>query len=799
MLAYAVFASLWIGLSDVTVLRTVADAGLHERVDMLKGWAFVLVTSALLYVLVARLLRAQREALAQSAAAMRAGDNAQTLLRSLAEKSPDGIVVKDRGGRYLMFNRSAERITGLAAADALGATVEKLYPQEEAAVVRANDERVMVQDRSETFEESFDTLGGRTTVLITKNPLHDAAGTVIGMFGISRDITTEVAARKRLEDSERRYRSLFDAHPTPMFVFDAATLRFIAVNGAMVAHYGYTRDEFLAMTLMDIRSDHERQRLAAALADVARQPPSDLLHMGVWTHRRKDGSRIDVEITVQDVRFGESTGRLVLVTDVTLRRQTEAALQKSELRYRLAAANGDVWDWDVTTGQVNFSTTFWQRLGVATAPPPEAAVARFEALMHPDDVLRWHRAIREHIVRHMPYDFEYRAHGNGSDWRWYHTRGQAVWDENGRATYMAGTTFDITDRRRAQEALNEAEAYRRRLFEQLGDGVLLVDRDCRLLDTNAQALKMLGYTRAELLRMRLQDVLADFEHARIGEQVPGVLAGAAHIAEWEHVRKDGGHFPAEVSARALDDRRYIAVIRDITERRAAEKALLGYQFELSDLAHRLLTQEKVTTQRIAQVLHDNLGQTLAVARLTLDAAVTRAGTAMPASLSGECGRLGASLDLAVRQVREVLADLRPPLLEENGLAAALDNEIRANPGPAGGADVLLETADGTPGQRWPADVEYAAFMVVREAITNARQHAGGSLIRIVLDGDDEGLTVEVIDDGSGIPSPLVDGRPGHLGIVGMRERAVGIGARFAVASEPEGGTRVSLRWQGPRP
>ena len=111
--------------------------------------------------------------------------------------------------------------------------------------------------------------------------------------------------------------------------------------------------------------------------------------------------------------------------------------------------------------------------------------------------------------------------------------------------------------------------------------------------------------------------------------------------------------------------------------------------------------------------------------------------------------------------------------------------------------MLLELTDGADGRRWPVDVEYAAFMVAREAIANARQHAGASLIRVMLGGSRGALSLDVVDDGVGIPTPLVHGRPGHLGIVGMRERAFAIGASFAVERVAEAGTRVTLRWEPP--
>jgi PAS domain S-box-containing protein len=402
----------------------------------------------------------------------------------------------------------------------------------------------------------------------------------------------------------------------------------------------------------------------------------------------------------------------------------------------------------------------------------------------------FHRAYEQAIATQQAVVVE-DYYGAGA--RWF--EGRLYPSPEGMSIYFT----DISVRRRAVAGLRESEAYRRTLFEQLGDAVLLIDGERRILDANPQALSMLGYSRDELLALRADDLVTDVDLARVGEEVQAVMAGSEHLAEWELVRKDGSNFPAEANARALDDHRLLAVVRDITTRRASEKALLAFQFELSELAQRLLTQEKTTTQRVAQALHDHLGQTLAVARLNLDACITTHAALMPAPLKEQSGRIAMLLEQAVREVRQVLADLRPPLLEDQGLAAALDNEVSSRAVAGGKADLLLESDDGALTRRWPDDVEYGAFMVAREAIANAQQHAGASLIRVVLGGDETSLSLDVIDDGCGIPAPLVRGRPGHLGIVGMRERSIAIGARFAVDADPSGGTRVTLRWEAHKP
>lgn len=172
---------------------------------------------------------------------------------------------------------------------------------------------------------------------------------------------------------------------------------------------------------------------------------------------------------------------------------------------------------------------------------------------------------------------------------------------------------------------------------------------------------------------------------------------------------------------------------------------------------------------------------------------------MPQPLKARSDRVSMLLDRAIGEVREVLTDLRPPLLDDDGLAQALENEIGARTVAGRSPDVLLEIADDASGRRWPADVEYGAFMVAREAIANAREHADATLVRVVLGGTESALHLDVIDDGSGIPASLTRGRPGHLGIVGMRERASALGAHFAVKRMPESGTRVSLRWNQREP
>lgn len=270
----------------------------------------------------------------------------------------------------------------------------------------------------------------------------------------------------------------------------------------------------------------------------------------------------------------------------------------------------------------------------------------------------------------------------------------------------------------------------------------------------------------QAMRCGASDYLVKDVQGRYQAQIPGVVQRAAR-------------------ERALSD-----------EKRRAEAALARSREELRRLTQRLIAQEKATSRRIAQSLHDRLGQTLTALRLSFDAVqASPEGEARLRALQRHGERIVGLLDQAMQEVRQVMTDLRPPLLDEEGLSAALDNELRWRSPVHAGVALQMERSPGCDRLRWPAEVEFAAFMVAREALSNALAHSGGRHVWLRLDGDARSLRLEVLDDGRGIAEAGEAARSGHLGLIGMRERASAIGALFDVAGNAHGGTTVSLHWR----
>ncbi len=335
------------------------------------------------------------------------------------------------------------------------------------------------------------------------------------------------------------------------------------------------------------------------------------------------------------------------------------------------------------------------------------------------------------------------------------------------------------------------------------DAVISVGVDGRISLFNPAAARIFGH-RAEQMIGQPLDVLLPRSHLALyqlylrGLAKPQATSGPIGMGLVTGLRADGQELDLEVSISQITvsgNRQLTAILRDVSERVRAERALTQSRLELSELTQRLLQQEKQTARKLAQTLHDQLGQTLGAIRLSFDALCAMLPTDLAAKTLERERTLAQLIETANHEVRQALVSLRPPFLDENGLQAALAYELQARAADAEPVALRLDVAPSSIELRWPADVEYAAFMVAREALANAVLHARADEVVVHVDGAPAWLHLRVSDDGAGLSDELAAGRPGHLGIVGMRERANAIGARMEVKGLPGGGTVISLTWE----
>jgi PAS domain S-box-containing protein len=263
------------------------------------------------------------------------------------------------------------------------------------------------------------------------------------------------------------------------------------------------------------------------------------------------------------------------------------------------------------------------------------------------------------------------------------------------------------------------------------------------------------------------------------------------------LRSDGAELDLEVTIAHVTlkaQQMQIAILKDVTERVRSNTLVEQSRAQLSELTQKLMTQEKMLVKRLAQTLHDQLGQTLAAVRMAHETIIALQGDVISPAIDRLQKQLGLLVGQAIRQVRQVLVDLRPPLLDEQGLAAALDNELRNRSLTQPKIDISIHVPPDLALMRWPTEVEYAAFMVAREAVENALRHSGSTLVSVALSGSPTSLTLKVLDNGSGLEKGALN-KTGHLGMLGMQERAHAIAATVKVDSDDQRGTCITFNWQ----
>lgn len=306
--------------------------------------------------------------------------DSEARFRSLAEHSPVGIYQLSSDRRPLYLNRAALAILG---ADDL-ASVEKVpfdrfFTAQSLLVMRREHPKRGLGVASTYEVEAVAMDGTRRNLLVSGAPVRGADGEAMSSVGTMMDITERKRAEDALRKNEEKFRLLFASNPHPMWVYDLETLVFLEVNDAAVTNYGYTRGQFLAMRITDIRPEEDNERLLRIV-----KTHSPLQQSGEWRHRTADGRVIDVEITSDPFQFESRDAVLVVAMDITERNRVQQALEESEERFRSLVQNAS----DLITVIRPDTTVLYQSPsieGTLGYKPGDLIGLKFSSFVHPSD------------------------------------------------------------------------------------------------------------------------------------------------------------------------------------------------------------------------------------------------------------------------------------------------------------------------------------------------------------------------------------------------------------------------------
>ncbi|HLW73645.1 MAG TPA: PAS domain S-box protein [Gammaproteobacteria bacterium] len=548
----------------------------------------------------------------------------------------------------------------------------------------------------------------------------------------------------------------------------------VLVNAAFCRITGYTAEELLQMETTNRLLKPED---TVASDSVETLKPGESMQMETEL-RRKDGSFVPIEATTLRLLNGNLQSTL---QDITDRRRAEKARAESEQRYQdlVEQALEGILVRRHSGEFLYVNPAFCRMLGYSRGALLGMSI---RDVVHTEDA-----ATIEQVQRLTP------GESARTEKRMRHKDGHVVHVEVSAHRLPNGdvqsTVQDVSESRRAEERF-------RTMVEGSPNAMLMVSERGLIVLANPQTERLFGYRGEELLGQSIEMLVprsSRDRHPRLRadyQREPQMRSMGAG-RDLHGLRKDGTEVPVEIGLNPIETpggRFVLASIIDISERKAAEARDREHQEEMRVMSQRLLEAQETERRAIARELHDEVGQALTATRLNLQQLVQEAGQGGLSKRAEEASAMVAQL---LQQVRQLSLDLHPSVLDDLGLAAALNWVVRTRAG--GDIQVHLELAEGLP--RFAEVTEHTAFRVCQEALSNVLRHSGARKVTVILRYAGDSLELVISDDGCGF-EPDAAYKHAHegksLGVLGMRERVRLAGGRIAIESNLGKGTHVQV-------
>ena len=636
---------------------------------------------------------------------------------------------------------------------------------------------------------------------------------------------------KALEDSEAKYRLLVKHSSDGVLLFDPYTLEILEANTSFLLMTGYEEKEITSFRLTDIILMSKKEIIANAKKVLQKKE----LVFGLRKYRKKDGALIDVEITSSLINHNNAKFIMVNVRDVSDRLRSQHKLEKQADILREQAEIIDIAEDAIIVQDMKGRITFWNngargRYGFTSEEALGKNVSRLLKTKFPEKV----ENIRKKILFKGKWDGEITQKTKSGRELVVFSKWKLRRDEKGRPVAILEINNDITERKRAERSLEESkkeletrvalrtselmnansrlvfELKRRKqvedllrraaerykdLFDNSPIGIYRIDQDGRILMANPALIRMMGYASYDEFSS-VRSFKKSCEPTYLGKTIKDRLEKEGRIRGFEARWKlpDGSVIYVSENARAIKDDEgktlyYEGTVEDISERMQTQERIDKYQKQLRSLASELSLAEERERRRIATLLHDHIGQMLAVSKIKLGSIQD---VLKDNGLADEIKEIRDHVGQAIKITRSLTFELSPPILYDLGLEAALEwlteqLEEQSSIGREFESDGIYKPiSDG---------MRVLLFTAVRELLVNVTKHSGASQVKVTVRRLDGNISIHVADNGSGFNASK---RSYHIaeargfGLFSIRERLHSLGGHMDVRSGVGRGTRIIL-------
>ncbi len=698
------------------------------------------------------------------------------LFSAFMDHMPGFAWIKDADGRYVYANERVKQLK-LIKSITVGERDADSWSPAVAAKFRESDRVVFETGRSVETVESLVIEGEERWALVTRFPILDESGAVILVGGTSVDITAHKRSKEALRQSESFRRMIVESEPecVKLVAPDGTLLDMNPAGLAMVE--ATSRDQVIGRPVVSLIAPEWRDRFLGMHERICRGETvvSEFEIIGL------NGSHRWIESHGVPLRDNDSKiiAQLAISRDITEHKDAEADLRKQkEILQKIIDHLPVMISFTDSTGRTKLVNQEWEHTLGWSQEEIRAGDLDILAECYPDP------HYRSKVMQFLKV-----SNGEWGDFKTRTRAGNTIDTTWARVQLSDGTTIgigkDISERKRTEQALQQAEQRYRELFENAKDATYVHDLNGRYTSLNRAAEKLTGYSRDEIIGRNFGDFVAPEFLKEMRENICKKLRKEGETTyEVEVITKDGRRVPVEVSSCLIFDEGVPVGVqgtaRNIEERRRAEEALRSY-------ARQLIRAQETERQTIARELHDQIGQMLTAIRINLETIRVSQDIAETTTLINEGV---AVVDQAIQQVRELSFTLRPSLLDDLGLTSALRwyvDRYAQRTGISARTSVSPESQS-----RFTREIETACFRIAQEALTNVARHARAESVCVDVRTTKGEVAIMIKDDGIGFdPHSLAKSVAlNRLGLRGMEERAHLLGGKLEIKSAPNKGTEV---------
>jgi two-component system, NarL family, sensor histidine kinase UhpB len=727
--------------------------------------------------------------------------------RKLSESTTDMIYIADRNGDILYANSSAAAAMCCDANSIVGKQQKDLFSTEMAQRHTASIKKVF--ETGDTLDADGVYHFGPAEVWLNTRlmPLRDNTGQITSVMGVSRNITDRKLAEAELKKAHDELERRVDERTAELLTANEQLAIFRTFAEASGQGFGIAdldgRVTYVNPTLCRLMGEGQPADVVGRLffdyvAEESRQLiraeyTSTMLREGRWTREGSLLTRQGAVTPISNSSFllrdeqGKPAYFATVISDITERKQAEESLRQSEEKYRglLEACPDAVVMMDLN-GTILFASRQTREMAGLSESEELTGQSAFSFVIEDD-----RRRLAENIPRVVESGsrrhIEYMCLRKDGTQVPVEISSAINRDAKGQPIAVMVVIRDITERKQAQEALRQSHDELQAIYDQVMDGIIIVDAEkMRPVHVNPAYCRMTGYSAEEMRTVPPEQLHPPDVLSKLMEHFEVLKKGlVARLESLSFLRKDGSVAYADVVSSPICYKErpcWIGFFHDVTDRKRAEEAL---RREHRTLKH-LLQSSDHERQVIAYEIHDGLAQQLAGAIMQFQTYAHHKET-RPKDAAKAYDAAMTMLSQGHSEARRLISGVRPPILDESGVATAiahLVNEQRRQKGPQ------IELHSEVKFDRLAPIMENAIYRIVQEGLTNACTHSKSDRVRVELVQHGEDLQIRIQDWGTGfVPS---DSEEERFGLAGIRERARLLGGNTTVESTLGQGTCITV-------